>query len=171
MGLKPFRVTKKKNVRSFDPETGVFELIDDKIVGLAVAEHIIPFSRVVKKPDPTTGLEIDTMETGFSEMLSVLWNHVRHPAIRHEALAELVWLEIEKDEDTRIGEEPYTSLEHIIELAEEGDGEAAKFVEAIKAFSDSRLAEEDEEESKDEDEEADDEEDVEEDDDAPEITM
>jgi len=153
MNLTPFKVTKKKNVKSFDTETGVFDLHDDAAVGLAVAEHLVPFSQVVKKTDPVTGEVRDELQSGMSELLTVLWSHLRHPAIRHEAPAELVWLEIEKNEDSRLEEEPYSSVEHIMELAEEGDFEAKQLLDGIRAFSDAKLKEEGEEEEEEEEEE------------------
>jgi len=142
MNLKPFKVTKKKNVKSFDVESGVFELIDDSAVGLAIAEHLVPFSRVVQKEDIVSKQMVDTVESGFSELLSVLWSHLRSPALRHEATSDLVWLEIEKDESSLTDDEPYSSLEHIIELSEEGDPEAIDLIKVIKAFSDTKIADE-----------------------------
>jgi len=160
MNFKAFKVTKKKNVKTFDTETGVFELLDDASVGLAIAEHLLPAKIPMQKQDPITGESVEFIQEGYSHVISVLWSHLRSPAIRHEAATDLVWLEVEKEEDSRIEEEPYTSVEHIKELAEEGDFESQELLKGLVAFSNAKLANEvdDEEIEIDEDE-------------APEMTM
>lgn len=143
MSFKSFNTTTKKNI---DKQGN---LIDENIVGRAIAVHMAPFSYMEESRHPISGEVSSMLRTGMATKVCVLWEHERSPSPSFENPEDLTWISIPKEDESVLDDEPYASLSHLNELADEGDEEALNLIANLVGASERKLNEEDEEDGED----------------------